>query len=378
MTPEKIDFKNYPSKLVDLKSSYNGTSSGFLFGDRVNSYMNEYSFYLTYFGYIPNLISQSNFDCENAIPWFSKRYKEFITDTYFSKLCFKDSDEPQIDDFYFLLYEDLLVNFDTHNQMVRFIYRKTDFNIVEQIRLSLKPFVLQDRNNGIPYLHLLVKTSRGIDVKSLTINSPRLNLQDNYNDDFKSIHEVISKRLSQKNDKGIVLLHGRPGTGKTSYIRYLISSIKKNVIFLPTNMAEYLSNPDFLALLIDNANSVLVIEDAETILLDRQAGGNNAVSTLLNIADGLLSDCLNIQLICSFNTDLSRVDNALLRKGRLIANYEFKELETEKANALSRKLGFSTVYNSPVPLSTIYNQNEPDAQMPLEKKQIGFKAVYPN
>ena len=45
-----IDFKNYPSKLVDLKSSFKGTSGGFLFGDRGNSYMNEYSFYLTYFG----------------------------------------------------------------------------------------------------------------------------------------------------------------------------------------------------------------------------------------------------------------------------------------------------------------------------------------
>jgi hypothetical protein len=83
MALETIDFKNYPSKLLDLKSSFNGTSSGFLFGDRVNSYMNEYSFYLTYFGYIPNLISQSNFDCEEAIPWFAQHYKEFITDTYY-------------------------------------------------------------------------------------------------------------------------------------------------------------------------------------------------------------------------------------------------------------------------------------------------------
>jgi len=56
---------------------------------------------------------------------------------------------------------------------------------------------------------------------------------------------------------------------------------------------------------------------------------------LLNISDGLLYDCLNIQIICSFNIDIIKVDSALLRKGRLIAKYEFKELEVAKAQALS-------------------------------------------
>ena len=65
------------------------------------------------------------------------------------------------------------------------------------------------------------------------------------------------------------------------------------------------------------------------------------VSALLNITDGLLSDWLNIQLICSFNSDISKIDSALMRKGRLIAKYEFKELEVEKANALSLKLRFN-------------------------------------
>ena len=54
-----------------------------------------------------------------------------------------------------------------------------------------------------------------------------------------------------------------------------------------------------------------MIEDAENILIDREAGGSSAVSALLNLTDGLLSDCLNIQIICTFNTDLSKLDRAL-------------------------------------------------------------------
>jgi hypothetical protein len=42
------------------------------------------------------------------------------------------------------------------------------------------------------------------------------------------------------------------------------------------------------------------------------------------------------------NLGLSKVDSALMRKGRLIAKYEFKALEVAKAQQLSDKLGFQT------------------------------------
>ena len=86
-----------------------------------------------------------------------------------------------------------------------------------------------------------------------------------------------------------------------------------------------------IPIFIENPDSIFVIEDAENIVLDRERNGNSSVSALLNISDGLLSDCLNIQIICSFNTDVSKIDNALLRKGRLIAKYDFQDLEVEKA-----------------------------------------------
>ncbi|CAF1512383.1 unnamed protein product, partial [Adineta steineri] len=53
------------------------------------------------------------------------------------------------------------------------------------------------------------------------------------------------------------------------------------------------------------------------------------------------------------------IDPALLRKGRLIANYEFNKLDLENSKILSEKLGFGTKnIIEPMTLAEIYNQND--------------------
>jgi len=221
-------------------------------------------------------------------------------------------------------------------------------------------------------INLIVSNKSGMELKAMEINRTKLDLSLFYEDDFKAVHEVISKRLNKNSDKGIVLLHGLPGTGKTTYLRYLIGKIKKRVMFLSPNVANNLMDPDFIEILIDNPNSVIVIEDAENIIMDRRNSRDSSVSNLLNISDGLLADFLNVQLICTFNSSLTLIDNALLRKGRLIAKYEFGKLSVTKAQKLSDHLGFNTVINKPMTIAEIGNQHEQN----FETKQvevIGFR-----
>jgi ATP-dependent 26S proteasome regulatory subunit len=189
---------------------------------------------------------------------------------------------------------------------------------------------------------------------------------------FKETDEIIRKRLNSKKDKGIVLLHGLPGTGKTTYLRYLVGKIKKRVLFLSPTVAGNLMNPEFIELLIDNPDTVLIIEDAENIIMDRRYNTGSAVSNLLNISDGLLADFLNVQLICTFNSSLTMVDSALMRKGRLIAKYEFGKLSAAKAQRLSNHLGFETIIDQPMTIAEIANPHEKPEQK--EKTAIiGFR-----
>ena len=335
-------------------------------------YINEFRLFYSYFNAIPNWKEDREIDCIKAQKWFGEQYKEAISQTHYS-LTYKTRRSGKIvDDFYFILQNGMLVYFETTTSLVRILFKQSELAMCEEIEKELEQFRKKPQKKS-PSIFLLVFKSDYLDTQIFAITKPRLRIQDNYNDDFADIHALINKRLSKKNDKGLVLLHGKPGTGKTSYIRYLIASVKKKVIFIPPNMAASITNPDFMGFILDNSNSILVIEDAENILVDRERNGYSPVSALLNVADGLLSDCLNIQIICSFNTDISKVDNALMRKGRLIAKYEFKELETDKAQTLSNKLGYSTNISKPMTLTDIYNQSE----MGFEQGRrvgIGFRA----
>lgn len=361
-------------KYIDLEENYlenivnvNTSDLSAVFLGNGEHYINFRLLFTALFHEIPNNIRLDNMDCEKSKQWFEHNYKSEIKNKIFSGKKLEPNKPTQIIEWYYIFSDSLMISFHMKENIMRLLFKSSNEQKINELLDGLIKFK-KKKNITAPELNLLVNTNYGLDTKSLKIAKPKLKIEDNYNDDFVGIH----KRLSKKNDKGLVLLHGKPGTGKTSYIRYLIGSLKKKVIFLPPNLASAITNPELLSVLIDEPNSVFVIEDAENIIIDRETEGSSPVSALLNLSDGLLSDCLNIQIICSFNTDLSKVDSALLRKGRLIAQYEFKELEADKAQILSDKLGFQTKVKEPMTLTDIYNQEEKSFENKKGRKSIGF------
>jgi len=236
---------------------------------------------------------------------------------------------------------------------------------------KLKKFKRRERKKEFE-INLISFNDGYFSLKEIDVKKTRLDLKLYYEDDFLEIDKTIQERLNKKNDKGIVLLHGLPGTGKTTYLRYLIGKVKKRVLFVPPSVAENITNPEFMNLLLDYPNSILIIEDAENIIMDRQITGSSAVSNLLNISDGLLGDCLNTQIICTFNMPISKIDSALMRKGRLIAKYFFGKLGVAKAQYLSDKMKLTNNITEPMTVAEIFNQHE----QKFEDKQItvvGFR-----
>lgn len=364
---ELTNLENYQKELVKIDNK----DLSVVFLGNENHYLNFWVLYTSLFQKIPNNIRLDGIDGEKACQCLEENFASEIIEKIVSGKKEKPSEKLNIFETYYILSDELILAFEMKQNIVRLLFKSSDEEKINELIAQISKFKKRKSYRN-PELSLLINTNYGLDTKPLKITQPKLKIEDNYNDDFIEIHKTIHKRLSKNNDKGLVLLHGKPGTGKTSYIRYLIGLLKKKVIFLPPNLASAITNPELLSVLIDEPNSIFVIEDAENIIIDRETEGSSPVSALLNLSDGLLSDCLNIQIICSFNTDLSKVDSALLRKGRLIAQYEFKELETEKAQHLSDKLGFKTTIVKPMTLTDIYNQEEMNFEKNKNRIAIGF------
>lgn len=246
--------------------------------------------------------------------------------------------------------------------------KDTDIEIIDELRLK---YGKKENKSDIK----LLKSENGyLDVEDFNLKIPEVSVELNYGKNFVKVHERIIEKLNTKFVSGIVLLHGDPGTGKTTYIKFLTSLIKeKDVIFVPPSTAEALSEPAIIPFLMDHRNSVLIIEDAEKVISDRESGGSSVgVSNILNLTDGILGDCLNIQIIATFNMKKERIDKALLRKGRLIAEHKFTNLSVEDSNALLSHIGKDFKVTVPTSLADIYNIDTEIFKEDDNSKKIGF------
>jgi hypothetical protein len=224
------------------------------------------------------------------------------------------------------------------------------------------------------FVGLIVKTQMGYDVMPFELPKQKIDIGMNYGDSFIPVHEKIKATLGEKDGKGLVLLHGIPGTGKTHYLKYLASQIEgKRILFVPPYLVDFITSPEMTPFLIHNSNSILFIEDAERVITDRSESGSVGVANILNITDGILSDILKIQIVATFNMDKQKIDKALLRKGRLIAEHQFDKLGLDDTNRLIGHLGLDYVSDVGMALTEIYNLNEVEYKSKEEtKRKVGF------
>ena len=208
---------------------------------------------------------------------------------------------------------------------------------------------------------------RGLYTGFKEITLMDINIKDTYNDDLPN--QELFEKLRNTMCGGLFLFHGEPGTGKTTYLRYVLQeSIEEdyNLIVVPNWATELIGKPEFHQYCMDQPEgTVFIIEESEEIIRSRENGNTSpAISSLLNFCDGLIGHINNVKFICTFNTSEENIDEALRRKGRLQLIYEFRKLSLEK----TRK--FIPEATEPMPLSEIFGETiRPQAE---KKKKIGF------
>jgi hypothetical protein len=293
--------------------------------------------------------------------------------------CWDDSNAHQVKIFF---YNDSLIHLErTPSRKMKI--DKTNFKInlfyspacVPPIE-NLKPFFIKEDSKNV--IFTIMRDEHGsIRFEPFEVNVPEsYSIEKCYNDDFVPIHQKIIKLLN-KNESGLYLFHGDPGTGKTTYIKHLSSLIKRDIIYVPTSFTEYLADPSFLPALLHKKHSVLVIEDAEKALLARDPSDTSSVvSTILNITDGIMANVFNISIIATYNSPRQSIDKALLRKGRLKAEYHFEKLHKDKAQKIAKEINCNLQINESTCLADLYNTEDDSVISTVElfeEKRMGFR-----
>lgn len=116
-------------------------------------------------------------------------------------------------------------------------------------------------------------------------------------------------------------------------------------VIVPPALTNKITDPAMVDVFMDKAGEkpyVLIIEDADTILIPRESDNIAEVSTLLNLTDGIIGQSLDIRVVLTTNTGHKfKPDPALTRPGRLCREIEFPWLVREQALKIAEKLGKS-------------------------------------
>jgi hypothetical protein len=118
---------------------------------------------------------------------------------------------------------------------------------------------------------------------------------------------------------------------------------------------------------------LLILEDAgELIAADARAVAGQALSRLLNVADGLLGQGTRTLILITTNEPVGRLHPATRRPGRCLADIEFTPFPVAEANAWLATHGHDERVQSSTTLADLFAHARGTPVVAAETPEIGF------
>lgn len=202
----------------------------------------------------------------------------------------------------------------------------------------------------------------------------------NYTMDVKEKIAIVKSELSSDQPMGrISILKGPSRSGKSNLVRDLIYSCKECVfIYAQASVLQALDNYHLVTSLIEFKSEqkrkiVLIIEDGDELLVSRMRDNIHLISRLLNTADGIYSDLLDVRFVITTNAKSDQIDTAI--KERLSAMVHVNELPVQEANIalraiLNKEETDPNVFLKPTLLGHVYKKARELGWVPPPKEAI--------
>lgn len=294
----------------------------------------------------PNkVIIHCNYITSSFIEYMGKKYeiinqnREIIPDK--NSTIINDKIFLQINDNIYCSY--IIINKNHEDSIVGdlvFYYRyNRDLEYIETIVNGLSDFIV-DYDNNINKLNTISMNQNEMELEPIDIADIDI---DNFElfyskETFYGVKKMI-KNL-KKSKKGINILYGEVGTGKTSVINYISSELDRTIIYIPNNLLDNtVNNPEFRNFLKTHTNPILIFDDCDLACNEYHSKYTSFSTNLIQLVDGFLSDSLEITVITIFNSsNIYSIDKSIRNCNSVIDIVEFKELPYDESVELSKFL----------------------------------------
>lgn len=237
-------------------------------------------------------------------------------------------------EYIYVHYEKQLIISYKYNYVILYSNDDLDENsdTTKMIQSVIDEYVIDDDDVEIG---ILVNKGGSYFIQDEDLKRVDIDVKNTYNDDIplKAFEDFIKNESS-----GLALLYGEPGTGKTTFIKYLMQEYDdQSFCILDSNLLYNITAHSLLDVFVRNKDMIYILEDCEKLLVSRENETNPIIATFLNMSDGILASLIKCKFICTFNTNLENIDDAIKRKGRMKLKYEFKKLSPNKVKQLTGK-----------------------------------------
>ena len=332
-----------------------------------DSQINDFLFCWSQFSSRPNRITIYN-------SYSAKDFNEYILSSHIEKTIHTEiipADEMSIinDQMFVQIETNIFISYivlDRNNENsiineLTFFYKTDeDYKSIIKIIGRLDEFVISFQEENNCSINTLSFNQNNIEIEPLLpqeLDYENLDLY--YNEKTFSKVEKLVKSI-KKSKKGLSILYGERGVGKTSIINYLSSKLDRIVIFIPNNLIEQtINNPEFRKFLKKHHNPIIIIDDCEMLFNEFFAKSNIFVNNLLQLVEGFLSDNIEVNVVSIFNVDdEDEIDHTLLNCNCLIDVIRFDYLSHEESTDLSKHLHFDKKYKSKNRLIDVLKKKE--------------------
>lgn len=185
---------------------------------------------------------------------------------------------------------------------------------------------------------MVIQGQNGLDRISLPVKTDRKFYPAMYpciEDPVKFLTDFLTSSAN------VLVLTGPAGLGKSALINQLIlqAELPTTIVFDTAVMRNESLYTNFIGDSLRNNGGLMIMEDSDIILGDREMEQNEMMSRLLNLSDGIVNTS-GAKFVFSANiTDKANIDSALIRPGRCFDVVEFRNLTKKEAEVAAESIG---------------------------------------